>query len=415
MCDKFWGALQRFKRENESAIRGKTTKHVVDEIIKVKLKQQKVCWAAVCGGRDEVRKATHFVSHAWSRQFEDLVASVAEHQSKVLDNEGMHPDECFYWIDFFVVNQFGFEATTVNDEGAVVKVWEVEKHAFRMVIQNTACTVLCLDPWDNASAFVRAWCLYETMYRLRHTSEQGRRLFVAMSPTEEQRLALAFETSFQEARVKVQAAVQSIDTSKAGCYSQTDKLMIFGLIDEMYGGEGGNWFVAQVRRIVVECLLVGGSSVGLPLPEEGGSLWAELMAVTEEVVKEETQDKILRKRELLCALEKAIGQMASVRTFNKDIQTALGGLLQTALEAAVLQNVLKPVSYEAEKRMLESRYGSGSRDRVAERAIAWVREYGKNHLHKHDDEGKDRTNSNRGSATKRNSNASGPSSSSSWP
>jgi hypothetical protein len=90
-------------------------------------------------------QATNFVSHAWAKNFLDLMDSL----ECWWDNSG--GEGTFFWLDIFVNNQHGTSSRPLEW-------WET---AFRSSVMNIGHTIIVFSPWQSPVYVQRAWCLFE--------------------------------------------------------------------------------------------------------------------------------------------------------------------------------------------------------------------------------------------------------------
>ena len=90
---------------------------------------------------------THFLSHAWTFLFLNLLAGLESFVRALPDGE----PEPFFWFDCFVLNQH--EAQSYSADW-----WNT---AFRTAIGTIGHTLMMMSPWDNPIPLSRSWCLWE--------------------------------------------------------------------------------------------------------------------------------------------------------------------------------------------------------------------------------------------------------------
>ena len=123
-----------------------TTADVCNEIVKPATASRRCEWIKLpTTSAAEIGQATHFVSHAWKYDFEELVSAL---------EAARLPSSCRLWVDCLVVNQH-----VNNDAG-----FEWWSSTFRTTLSRIGSTLLVLAPWDAPTALARVWCLFTLLW-----------------------------------------------------------------------------------------------------------------------------------------------------------------------------------------------------------------------------------------------------------
>jgi len=164
-------------------------------------------------GRPAFQKATHFVSHAWSYDFDSFVSALG----CWVEQSQLEQKDVYFWVDAFVVNQ--------HQTQYYPKEWWCSR--FMQAVGDIGNTVLVLEPWDNPVPLQRAWVLWEVYC----TQLTGARLHLAMHRHEMERFRSALVNSFEE----VQTALSHVDVHNSQAFHQNDRHMIHSIIESSIG------------------------------------------------------------------------------------------------------------------------------------------------------------------------------------
>ena len=185
-----------------------------------------------------VGRPTHFLSHAWTHRFEDVVEALA-----LREEESEDDGVCFYWFDCFSLDE---HATQVLPQDF----WsDTFKEAIRMIGR----TVMVLSPWDKPVALTRAWCLWELFCSV----EGGSSFEIALPPAERR----AFEVALAAGYNSVHLAFANIDVEQSKAGQEDDEVMIKQQVVENGGyvrlnsvaiGAVRQWVVQLGRAIIHE-------------------------------------------------------------------------------------------------------------------------------------------------------------------
>mmetsp|Transcript_140953 Transcript_140953/g.270494 ORF Transcript_140953/g.270494 Transcript_140953/m.270494 type:complete len:689 (+) Transcript_140953:55-2121(+) len=164
---------------------------------------------------DMVGNATHFVSHAWSYRFLDLMDALEIDIGALYG--GDEKRTCFFWLDMFVVPQ----ARPVTPPLA----WWAT--TFFTAIASLEHFVLVAFKWSAPRCVTRCWCLWEiyAAVRMGKTQNEGK-LHIIMPQSERQ----SFSKQLLVDVHGVQKAVLRVDASQAEAWNPADKAMIFEAI-----------------------------------------------------------------------------------------------------------------------------------------------------------------------------------------
>ena len=98
-----------------------------------------------------VGSATHFVSHAWSYKFKDLIDALEFEIGDTFDAGAGGRMPCYFWLDIFVVPQM-IRVTPPSAWWATT---------FFRAVAAEAHFVLVAYKWDAPTCVTRCWCLWE--------------------------------------------------------------------------------------------------------------------------------------------------------------------------------------------------------------------------------------------------------------
>ena len=201
--------LEKFARDNEAQLRGKTTWDVSEMLLKPFTLAAKTAYVELLreagekldDGSPAVGDAVCFVSHAWGGDFLDMCACVTTWAKK-------EQPAAFVWLDVFAVNQHQGEMPS--------EWWDT---TFRNAVGELANTLLVLTPWEKPVAITRVWCLWEILC----TIDQGGDLTILMPKEQKPRLADALREDLDG----VQSKVAEVDAEHADATMEADKKRIF--------------------------------------------------------------------------------------------------------------------------------------------------------------------------------------------
>ena len=157
--------------------------------------------------------ATHFVSHAWSFIFGDVVAALRAFED--VQEPGVAR---FYWFDVLSVNQHTGQTLPQEWWGTT----------FKDAIHTIGHTVMVLAPWRLPKPLTRAWCLWEIFC----TVDTGAVFSVCLAPRERVDFELALAENFSV----VQSSFAKIRAEDSEASVAADRDMIFGHVRAMAGG-----------------------------------------------------------------------------------------------------------------------------------------------------------------------------------
>ncbi|KAK3272611.1 hypothetical protein CYMTET_19104 [Cymbomonas tetramitiformis] len=189
---------------NRYRVHDRTTEEVVDEFIRPATEGQTCSYLDLFSLQGEttnvsslhggtIGEATHFVSHAWSGKFRDLVSALRTFSS----TEGKARKRIYFYLDIFALSQH------LHPKEYETSVEEV----LSLAIRNTGKTLLVASPWPSPVAFRRLWCLYE----LFATVMAGSDLILCFPFAELKRM----ETASVETLASFLHAIGSIDSKLA--------------------------------------------------------------------------------------------------------------------------------------------------------------------------------------------------------
>ena len=141
-------------------------------------------------------RATHFVSHAWTYPFADLLAALEAHfERSAGDNE-----TAYLWVGMRSPHQRAQRRQLTRRDASDIFVGNQHRAAqlpqswwtqtFWQSVTDIGRTVLVLQPWDAPVPLTRSWCLWEIF----NTLDGGAELQIALSPKQRK--------AFQEALVR---------------------------------------------------------------------------------------------------------------------------------------------------------------------------------------------------------------------
>jgi len=91
---------------------------------------------------DMIGKINIFVSHAWSSTFKGTVESIEAFEAQLPDDA----PPCFYFVDFFSINQYDAEK---------------DLKQLKLIVQESQKLLLMATPWRKPVTLGRAWCIFE--------------------------------------------------------------------------------------------------------------------------------------------------------------------------------------------------------------------------------------------------------------
>jgi tetratricopeptide (TPR) repeat protein len=200
-----------------------------------------VLWSAAGAATAHmVGKPTHFLSHAWTYKFLNLVEALRSFVAS--QPEGSAP--VFFWFDCFSIDEHATQSLPREWWGSTFK------EAIRMIGQ----TVMMISPWSEPLPLMRAWCIWE----LYCTESVGAPFAVCLGPAEQDALEAAIlgNSSGYE---RVLAAFAAVDVGSAEAGNERDKVMIMEHAERSEGGLQGlnatavstlrRWFVEFVKGL----------------------------------------------------------------------------------------------------------------------------------------------------------------------
>ena len=153
-----------------------------------------VLWSAEAATAHMVGAPTHFLSHAWTYKFLNLVEAL---RSFVASRpEGSPP--VFFWFDCFAIDEHATQSLPREWWGSTFK------EAIRLIGQ----TVMMISPWSEPLPLRRAWCIWELFC----TESVGVPFDVCLGPAEQG----AFEAAMlgnKSGYQKVLAAFAAVDVA----------------------------------------------------------------------------------------------------------------------------------------------------------------------------------------------------------
>jgi len=182
-----------------------------------------------------IAPATIMVSHAQSCEFHEMLDAIDAYA----ELHGLAPSQTFLWLDIFSIRQ-----NTVAQD--VVKIGAI--------IERIGHVVMVLDPWDKPVALQRVWCLYEVVHAVSPVAFR-----LALPPSQRR----AFVRALKADNHAVKSALSTFDSRTAKTSSESDRAMIFKLIQERFG-QGGDVdessaafdaFNETVRRAVSDAVI----------------------------------------------------------------------------------------------------------------------------------------------------------------
>ena len=160
-----------------------------------------------------VSSPTHFLSHAWTFLFLNLLLGVEDFVENLPPGE----PEPFFWFDCFSLDQHA-------QSGQGSDWW---RDTFLRAIGTIGHTVMMLSPWDNPTPLTRAWCLWE----LYCTHRSGATFSVCLGPDERKQFEEAILGDF-DIVFKVFSEI-SVEKAKSG--DERDEKMIKEAVEEEVG------------------------------------------------------------------------------------------------------------------------------------------------------------------------------------
>ena len=181
------------------------------------------------GAGNFVRKATVFVSHAWSYIFLTVVDTIIQK----CQDEGWDENDCATWFDIFAVNQH----SGIEDFGH----WA---DSFKFAIRKIGSAWIILIPYRSAVWLSRSWCLFEFWALV-----DGTVPFKLLLPFSEQELF----TQFLTGGGKVEDVISDIDIRKAGAFKKSDQDSINDIVAATVGHQKLNELLTtEFRKWLVE-------------------------------------------------------------------------------------------------------------------------------------------------------------------
>ncbi|KAK3232825.1 hypothetical protein CYMTET_56849 [Cymbomonas tetramitiformis] len=105
--------------------------------------------------------ATHFVSHAWSNKFRDVVSALRAFTNLQANIPGQEPAPVFFYMDIFAINQHQVLSYDASQFAEMVE----------NVIAKVGKALVVATPWHQPKAFGRLWCLYELFCAIQNQAE----------------------------------------------------------------------------------------------------------------------------------------------------------------------------------------------------------------------------------------------------
>lgn len=187
-------------------------------------------------GAPLISSATVFVSHAWRYSFYDVVVDIMEQHA-------MKNPDAYFWFDLFTNNQ--------NEVASKDFHWF--STTFRDSIRSIGQVLLTLSPWNDPIPLHRAWCLFEIHKALEESDVE---LIINLPTSEVDKLS----AGVVENPDCVTKALSDIQAEKAEAKSDTDRQMIFEVIQRSDGGflrvnqqvKDGlrSWYVEQLQSLI---------------------------------------------------------------------------------------------------------------------------------------------------------------------
>jgi len=226
------GQLTDFHIFFEPFILLRSTYYLVPNIVRPLTAECRLSFAEFIGSR----QVEWFVSHYWGTSFSDFVCSIRCHAKHYSQKEWRNVS---YWVCSLSNNQW-----RIKDEMGAS--WE--QSSFYLALKSQLCvgTAMVLDA--EAMPLTRAWCLFELLQTQRLMADDSCLCFCTSSGV------------LQEGHAGIDVAVAlarhlaSVRLEEAHASCQSDKDMIFGLVQSMPGGfDAMNAFV---RHIISNALRV---------------------------------------------------------------------------------------------------------------------------------------------------------------
>eukprot|EP01046_Picozoa_sp_COSAG06_P037427 COSAG06_NODE_4223_length_4454_cov_5.117566_4_plen_727_part_00 len=191
-----------------------------------------------------VGKPTHFLSHAWTYKFIELVSAIQGFVSELPEGS---EESTFFWFDCFSLDQHA-----QSSQGS--EWWST---TFMQAIGSMGHTVMVLSPFDNPRPLTRSWCLWELFCTL----ETGAAFDVCLSPTER----ASFEAALLEDVDALLKALSQIDVSCAEAGNPHDQQMIMSAVNARPGGSVSLNEVAigEMRKWLINTMVDALSKLGL--------------------------------------------------------------------------------------------------------------------------------------------------------
>ena len=277
-----------------------------------------VLWSAEAATAHMVGAPTHFLSHAWTYKFLNLVEAL---RSFVASRpEGSPP--VFFWFDVFAIDEHATQSLPREWWGSTFK------EAIRLIGQ----TVMMISPWSEPLPLRRAWCIWELFC----TESVGAPFDVCLGPAE----AAAFEAAIlAEEWEQIAAAFAAVDVGSAEAGNERDKAMIMEQAEAGAGGlEGLNatavgtlrrWFVGYVVELGRRARSTGGA--------EGASA---MMAVANALDSMGAQEEAIELQKALVAAWEEMGDEANAVVARYNLTGSLWRLGRFAEARPLLEAVL---------------------------------------------------------------------------
>ena len=192
---------------------------------------------------------THFLSHAWSYKFKDVVAGLRAWVSALPDGS----QTAYFWFDVFSIDEHATQGFSQEWWGST----------FKEAIAKLGHTVMVLSPWSNPIPLTRAWCLWE----LYCTVETGSRFSVCLSPAERQ----SFEHAVNDSYAAVMNAFADVDVATSEAGNPDDLTMIMRAVEATDAGCAGinrmvfqqmrGWVKQIAQQVVSDCTMTDGKLV----------------------------------------------------------------------------------------------------------------------------------------------------------
>ena len=219
---------------------GLTSRELCDLVIKPATASRSCAYTSILWEHSPqlLSAATCFISHAWSRPFNEILDAVYQYEEK-------HPNT-YYWFDLFINNQH--KATSFPFQ------WWCT--TFGESIQSINKMMLVLSPWDKPVSLTRAWCLFEIYTSIAKNVTMN--IMFPKSQLEPFKEALKTECD------PIISSLQHLDLQKADAKNPEDKDQIFKVVEETVRGgfdmlnerikdHMRHWYLGECQKIANTC------------------------------------------------------------------------------------------------------------------------------------------------------------------